>query len=91
MNLKTRLLFGPLAAGRLAIGVAGLALLIPDYRHVRAYVLLVLYQQYHSVGDIISTLLVLAGPVCALAYASQAAADNSSGPKPLRGSDQLLR
>jgi hypothetical protein len=56
-----------------------------------AYVLLMLYQQYHSVGDIVSTLLVLAVPVCALAYALQAAADNSSRPKSLGGSDQLLR
>jgi len=52
-----------------------------------AYVLLVLYQQYHSIGDIVSTLLVLAGPVCALVYASQAAVDNSSTPKLLRASD----
>ena len=35
MKLETRLLFGPLAAGILAVGVAGLALLIPDYSHVR--------------------------------------------------------
>jgi hypothetical protein len=49
-----------------------------------AYVLLMLYQQYHSIGDIASTLLVLAGPVCALAYALRVAANDSFKRKPLR-------
>lgn len=52
-----------------------------------AYVLLMLYQQYHTVEDIASTLVVVAIPVCALAYALQRVANSSSKPSPLRGSD----
>lgn len=46
-----------------------------------AYFLLMLYQQYHSVGDIISTLLALTVPVCVLACISQRAVNNSFKPK----------
>lgn len=48
------------------------------------YFLLMLYQRYHSAGDIASTLLVLATPIYALAYASHRATGGSSGPDRLR-------
>jgi hypothetical protein len=51
-----------------------------------AYILLMLYQQYHTVGDIASTLVAVAIPVCTLAYALQRMADDGSKPNLLRGS-----
>lgn len=67
MNLKTRLLFGPLAAALLTIGIVGLASLIPDYSHVR--------QTVSEIGEVDSpvripfTILLCGVATCILVFA----------------------
>jgi len=67
MRLRNRLLFGPLAGAILAIGIAGLALMVPGYSHVR--------QTVSEIGEVGSparvpfALMLCSVAICILVFA----------------------
>jgi len=66
--MRRRLLFGPLAGALFAIGVAGLALMIPGYSHVRQTV-----SEIGAIGSparVLFAVMLCAVAVCILVFAS---------------------
>lgn len=67
MTRDYRLLFGPLAGGILAFGVAGLALLIPGYSHIRQTVSEI--GETGSPARVLFAMMLCAVAICILVFA----------------------